>query len=233
MYFDIFFAVLIVASEATAHVTAAPPPTTTHGLITIPQFSLWNTTVDGSSTWQPPWLLRAPAIQIAGEGDNDEPPERPGFTDPDASPTSTIPISASAPLASRHEGEPTETATAMATATTTAKATATRTQSRTISTEYLSQVPRGWPYTRFGLGRRKETATWRLTNGDGEIVGVVKHEVLWYPRPLWTGTTPLLEGWKPTFVVTGGVGPAVTGTGDDDGSYRVEGLDPRRKRVGC
>lgn len=50
------------------------------------------------------------------------------------------------------------------------------------------------------------------------MVGVVKHEVLWYPRPFWTRATPLLDGWKPTFVVTGDIGPTVTSASDDDGS---------------
>ena len=207
MSFGILFVVFTVALEITAHVTAhvtAAPTTTTHGLTTTTQFPLRNTIDDATSTWQLPQLPGTPVIQIADEGDNDEPPERPGFTDPDAAPPSTVPVSASVSLTAGHEAEPMSTATP--------------TRSGTLSTEYLSQVPRAWPYTKFGLGRRKETATWSLTNGDGEIVGVVKHEVLWYPRPLWTGATTLLDGWKPTFVVTNDIGPAITTASDEDRS---------------
>lgn len=75
-----------------------------------------------------------------------------------------------------------------------------------IPTEFLSQVPRDWPYTAFGVGRKAETATWGLTDGEGRTVALAKHEVRWVPRPL-RGTKQVgggegrLEGWRRTFVV--------------------------------
>lgn len=80
---------------------------------------------------------------------------------------------------------------------------ATVTSGLSIPTEYLSQVPKCWPYSEFGIGRMGETATWGLTDGHGKTVGVVKHKVLWYPRPLWTGYSRLLERCKPTYIVPG------------------------------
>ena len=54
------------------------------------------------------------------------------------------------------------------------------------------------------MGRRQETATWGLTDGEGGTVGVVKHGVRWFPRPVWMGEGVGVEGWRATFVVTGG-----------------------------
>jgi hypothetical protein len=78
-----------------------------------------------------------------------------------------------------------------------------KTSRQSVPMEYLGQVPTGWPYTRFGVGRRRETVMWELTDGDGETVAVVKHEALWYPRPLWTGARAVLESWRPRFVGLG------------------------------
>ncbi|KAF2993441.1 hypothetical protein E8E13_001429 [Curvularia kusanoi] len=74
------------------------------------------------------------------------------------------------------------------------------TKTYVIPTEYLSQVPQNWPYTAYGAGRKKETATWALTDGDGRTVALVKHKVQWFPRPL-RGEDDRLKGWRRTFVV--------------------------------
>jgi hypothetical protein len=60
-------------------------------------------------------------------------------------------------------------------------------------TGLMTQVPTGWPYTKYGVGRKRETATWALTSigteGSGmveeETVGLVKAVVSWFPRPLF------------------------------------------------
>lgn len=81
-----------------------------------------------------------------------------------------------------------------------------------MPTEYLSQVSKGWPYAKFGVGRRSEVKTWGLTDGEGRTVTEVRHRVLWWPKPLWNGEieTEVLESWRPTFAMPEGwVAPSV------------------------
>lgn len=66
---------------------------------------------------------------------------------------------------------------------------------RTFPTGLMTQVPSGWPYTKYGVGRRRETTTWALTRtrAEGsrtageETVGLVKAVVSWFPRPVFQG----------------------------------------------
>jgi hypothetical protein len=64
---------------------------------------------------------------------------------------------------------------------------------RAFPTALTTQLPSMWPYTRYGVGRRRSTATWALTSAsageDGlaeeETVGMVKAVVSWFPRPVF------------------------------------------------
>jgi hypothetical protein len=59
-----------------------------------------------------------------------------------------------------------------------------------------------WPYTRYGVGRCRSTATWVLTSAgtgeDGlteeETVGLVKAVVSWFPRPVFETRSEATSG---------------------------------------
>ncbi|KAF2629393.1 hypothetical protein BU25DRAFT_457062 [Macroventuria anomochaeta] len=207
MLWIIFITACTLVLQIESLLTAQPP---LFSLNTISIGPLPNITATTSSIALSTPLLRIPDFYVANEGDNDSPPDRPGFTDPDASLRFTVPT--------------TPRSTVIITLTSAADAgSATITSAHTMPTQYLNQVPKNWPYTTFGVGRRGETATWDLTDGEGKTVGVVKHEVRWFPRPLWTGEGMWLESWRSTFVVTGGEG---TETGGVRSSRTMSGVLP-------
>lgn len=155
---------------------------------TDPRFVLAKTTANNASAPESHADMR-----IAGGGNvnNDSSPDRSGFTYPEATLTSATFVAQ------------TSVATVIVTLTPSVDNFVTTTRSG-VPTEYLSQVPEDWPYTRYGVGRRRETEAWGLTDEEGQTVAVVKHELKWFPRPMWTGSGQMLDGWRPTFVVTQG-----------------------------
>jgi hypothetical protein len=95
--------------------------------------------------------------------------------------------------------------TVIGTATTTATTTDSPTSGgieRAFPTALTTQLPSLWPYTRYGVGRRRSTATWALmsvsTGADGlaeeETVGLVKAVVSWFPRPVFEARSEATSG---------------------------------------
>lgn len=73
-----------------------------------------------------------------------------------------------------------------------------------------------------------------LTDGQGKTVGVVRHEVRWFPRPLRMEEGKVLEGWRSTFVVPKGRrGSEETGGTETRGTMGMVVLptETKRKRV--
>lgn len=167
----------------------------------------------------------------------------------DASPSTTVSSQTSHPSSEHHTTFPpwpppaptpqtpasTHFATVVVTVTPTPTVPVGATSISRVPTEYLSQVPRGWPYTEFGVGRRNGVETWGLTDGEGRTVAEVRHRVLWWPRPLWSGgnVTGLLERWRPTFAMPEGYdvpsavssfsGPSPTSSSRSSGSATTTG----------
>jgi hypothetical protein len=95
-----------------------------------------------------------------------------------------------------------------------------------IPTEYLAQVPKNWPYTEYGIARRKKTTSWPLVNPNAttKTVAWLYHEVLWNARPMFTPKAskavldgapyyPALKDWTHSFKYeTVPIAPALTTT---------------------
>jgi hypothetical protein len=94
-----------------------------------------------------------------------------------------------------------KTTTTTATTTTMGSPTSGGTE-RAFPTALTTQLPGLWPYTRYGVGRRRSTATWALTSAgtgeDGlaeeETVGLVKAVVSWFPRPVFEARSEATRG---------------------------------------
>lgn len=197
---------------------------------------LSNTTLSNTSS-------TVPLDPMPGHGgvDDDPPPDGPGFPWP-AAPRSTtssfvqtftaktdsdLPFPPFTPFLAL----PAKTATVVVTITPSPESSTSATSGFVLPTEYLSQVPRGWPHTQFGVGRKGEVASWGLTNGQGKTVGVVRHEVRWFPRPLRVGEGEVLEGWRSTFVAPkGGMGSEKTGSTETRGTRGMVVLPTETKR---
>lgn len=189
-------------------VTAIPIPdftsSTTYPL-SDPLLHLSNATLSNSLTTTRPHPLHG------GAGDN----PAPGFQWPAAPHSTILPIGQTSYASSRTTfpawppaqitppPAQTETATVIVTIAPTPPASLRTTSDFVVPTQYLSQVPRGWPYTQFGVGRRGQTASWGLTDAQGMTVAEVRHRVYWWPRPVWTGSgeSGFLAGWRSTFAV--------------------------------
>lgn len=188
-------------------VSDMPPSTTTPPAHLIPQFQFPRTVSSNFlTTAQSVPDLLAPVL--------------PGSLWPDASPSTTGASQTLHPSSDLlHTSRPcfppvpgpqlppaTQVATIIVTVTPTPPSSISATSTSGMPTEFLSQVPKGWPYTEFGVGRGGEVTTWGLTDGEGRLVAEVRHRLMWWPRPLWTGEngTQGLAGWRPTFAVPEG-----------------------------
>ncbi|KAJ4986729.1 hypothetical protein SVAN01_07788 [Stagonosporopsis vannaccii] len=99
-------------------------------------------------------------------------------------------------------------------------------------TALLAQIPSTWPYTAYGVGRKPETKTWTLTDGEGRRAGEVRHEVVWWGRPLRKSGVGGVEGegkngWRRTFLVAGGSAAVAGGEGGGGGEIEEQGEEAK------